>query len=202
MLKKDQSSWSCLMRAKFKKEKIGRLWLGVSQLTRLWLRKWKSVRWHTTDCFLTTCFLPKWPFVWIMAMGIENRIQIVQSIRILCIWDLSIPFVVEFFVWDRVLEKLVHCDVELCVCPAGNLQQGVIAERNKQSKVSFHEESGDNSETRNVCRMIVLGRGGNTSNMSKHLSMPHGRKFQECCGFGTQVTHKCHCFPTWQVYQY
>lgn len=118
MLKKDQSSWSCLMRAKFKKEKNRTTMTGrVTADSSLWLRKWKSVLWHTTDCFLTTCFLPKWPFVWIMAMGIENQIQIVQSIRILCIWDLSIPFVVEFFVWDCVLgrTRALWCWT-LCLC--------------------------------------------------------------------------------------
>ena len=54
-------------------------------------------------------------------------------------------------------------------------------ERRRRSKAWLHFTSKDeNSAVYNQCNAVKSCKGANTSNMPKHLSTPHGIKYQEC----------------------
>lgn len=72
----------------------------------------------------------------------------------------------------------------LCIYAAGNLQQGVVSERKKCSKVwLYFTKTDDNSAA--VCKIRLSNKGGNTSAMLKHPSMQHGLELQESHIFDT-----------------
>lgn len=72
-----------------------------------------------------------------------------------------------------------------------------LAERQKRSKAWLHFTKKDGNHAALISLTIIISsKGGNTSNMLKHLSTRHGLKLQKCHVFDT--LHECHYFPTEQ----
>ena len=107
-----------------------------------------------------------------LGMGIENRFLFRTGSQ----WIDSLESIAKFFN-DSANGSLCRCAcADLLLQTAANM-----ATRQKRSKVwLYFTRQNDNNATCNACKKSISSKGGNTTNMKKHLNTQHGLKLQEC----------------------
>ncbi len=86
------------------------------------------------------------------------------------------------------------CDIHervsgVCVCV-----QSIIAARVKRSKVWAHiTKLSDTSVRCNMCSSVIVNKGGNTSNIMKHLLTKHNIYFKQCAVFTLSPVSSSNC---------
>ena len=82
------------------------------------------------------------------------------------------------------------------VQPAVNSKHGAQAVYNS-SKVWLHfTKKDDNRATCNTCKVDISSKGGNTTNMQKHLRSQHAISINECCVFDPLRTNVSESQPS------
>ena len=107
-----------------------------------------------------------------LGMGIENRFLFRTGSQ----WTDSLESSAKFF--------NNSANGSLCRWACANLliqTPANMATRQKRSKVwLYFTRKNYNNATCNACKKSISSKGGNTTNMKKHLNTQHGMKLQEC----------------------